>query len=228
MVAKCFYCGNQNVTVAHIKSCSEITHTKSKPALLLATSPQDMAAKMTALATPDAEVKVTTSVATPSYKADLAKMKAKWAADKAAAAAAVVVIPTHAEAAAIDSLTAVQAAAKPVQPQDMEIGFYFHEGDAYKIVWNKSQTKKYAMKLYIQPTWGKNGKTLKGTWVYDSGSIFKLQPEHKMSKEVADNYATSTLEKYGVAFCCVCGKKLTAKESVSAGIGPVCSSKLGI
>jgi len=221
MVAKCFYCQTTNVEIAHIKECAVKTAAAKAPALVTASA---------------APAKVTVQKAIPAYQKAIADLKAKAAPvpvlasveqtaaqlDKAYAAKVEVGVIVE------DKTPAAPAAPEKVAPADMEIGHYFKDGNAYKIVWNKTQTKKYAMKLYIQPFWGKKGKTLKGTWVYDSGAIYNLQPEHKMTKEQADNYAVSTLEKYGVSFCCVCGKKLTAKESVSKGIGPVCAANLGV
>lgn len=258
MVAKCFYCGGQNVTVAHIKSCSTVSHKATKPGLVLAASPADLADKMVALTTPAAPVKVEITAAVPEYKVKIAAMKAKWAAEHTQPAAVpqvansgdlflaqIEALKTVAAANPNISLgdgialaattstpvapvaSAAPAAAAKVLPQDMEIGFYFKDGEAYKIIWNKSQTKKYAEKLYVKKTWNSKGElSYKGSWGYAPGSIYDLQPEHKMSKEIADNYAATTLEKYGVSFCCICGKKLTAKESVAKGIGPVCAGKI--
>lgn len=225
MVAKCFYCKATQVEISHIKECA----TKSKATVATAVP------ALVAVTAPAPAVK-----AVPAHREAMAALKAKNAADTAKVQIGTIVVDATTDANGyliVDSLSAVQekfkesvlastTPATKVAPQDMELGFYFKDGNAYKIVFNKAGTQKYAMKLAIQPTWGKNGKTLTGKWYYSLGSIYDLQPEHKMTKEVADNYAAHTLEKYGVAFCCVCGRKLTAKESVAKSMGPVCSGKL--
>lgn len=198
MVAKCFYCKATNVEIAHIKDCA-----KSNKATVATAVPA-----LVAVTAPAPFV--------PAHHAAMAALKAQNAALS-------VVVPA---APPILLASTPAPVAEKVKPQDMELGFYFKDDDAYKIVLNKSGTMKYAMKLFVVSTWGKNGKGLKGSWQYVSGAIYDLQPEHKMTKEIADNYAASTLEKYGVAFCCVCGRKLTAKESVAKSMGPVCSGKL--
>lgn len=213
MVAKCFYCKATNVEISHIKECAA----KGKKTVATAVP------ALVAVAAPAPAVK-----AAPAHRAAMEKMKMQETPAPAEMITASEIASGMPWSYTPSAPVPAAAPATKVAPADMELGHYFKDGDAYKIVFNKAGTKKYAMKLYIQPTWGKAGKTLKGSWVYDSGAIYNLQPVDKMSKEQADNYAASTMEKYGIAFCCVCGKKLTAKESVTKGIGPVCSAKLGI
>lgn len=59
-----------------------------------------------------------------------------------------------------------------------------------------------------------------GVWEYAPGLVRQLRPEHKMTREQAAEFG----HLYGV--CCVCGATLTNENSIEAGIGPVCSSRL--
>lgn len=55
----------------------------------------------------------------------------------------------------------------------------------------------------------------------DSSALYKLRPEHAMTKEQAAEFGAL----YG--FCVVCGRTLTDEGSIEAGIGPICASKNG-
>lgn len=54
---------------------------------------------------------------------------------------------------------------------------------------------------------------------YDSGAIFKLKPEMKLTLEQAKEFG----RLYGV--CCSCGATLTDENSIAEGIGPICAQK---
>lgn len=74
----------------------------------------------------------------------------------------------------------------------------------------------YAKKLVS--TTDSKGKP-KGRWEYVPGAV----------RDFADLSPLTAAEagviSKAVGYCCICGRTLTAKQSVSAGIGPICSSK---
>jgi hypothetical protein len=88
-------------------------------------------------------------------------------------------------------------------------GFYCQGEDYYKVQTSKSSGKRYAK------VW--NGKG----WDYASGAVFKLSASDKLTEEQAAKFGKKT------GHCCICSKLLTDPKSVSAGIGPVCASKMG-
>jgi hypothetical protein len=97
----------------------------------------------------------------------------------------------------------------------------------YKVKWNKTNTYKYAERLVITDgKWSKSGKP-SGKFMYAGSMMSKLTSENKMTEEQAKAFHDATKAKYGVdyGFCCVCGKLLTVKKSIDAGIGPVCVTK---
>lgn len=109
--------------------------------------------------------------------------------------------------------------------QDLDLGMYQTADAVYKVKFNKAGTQKYAEKLLI--TMGKDGAP-KGKFLYAYGMMAKLTSADKMDEAAAKAFHDATKKKYGqdYGFCCVCGKLLTVKKSIDAGIGPVCSSKL--
>lgn len=99
-----------------------------------------------------------------------------------------------------------------------EPGMYrLNSDDVYQVVWNQSETRLYA-KLYV-PTYVA-GKLHRFDFVYDKGSIFKLDArDHMTVAEVAQLGKQS-------GWCWVCHRKLTIQRSIEAGIGPVCAKKV--
>lgn len=118
--------------------------------------------------------------------------------------------------------------------QDLDLGMYQVEGIIYKVKFNKAGTQKYAEKLLItkKKVWDETTQEYKivpkGQFIYVYGMMAILTSAHKMDEAAAKAFHDATKEKYGVdyGFCCVCGKLLTVKKSINAGIGPVCQSKL--
>lgn len=98
-----------------------------------------------------------------------------------------------------------------------EPGMYRLNGDVFQVVWNQSETHLYA-KLYV-PTFIA-GKLHRFDFVYDKGSIFKLDAKDRMT--VAD---VAQLGKQS-GWCWVCHRKLKIQKSIEAGIGPVCAKKV--
>ena len=123
--------------------------------------------------------------------------------------------------------------------QDLELGMYAVKNEAgeitqvYKIEWNKYKTFKLAKMLVISQKQFFNKETSTWEWkpsgkfVYAKSMIFKLTEHNKMNDADAKTFHDMTKAKYGqdYGFCCVCGKLLTVKKSIAAGIGPVCQSK---
>lgn len=87
-----------------------------------------------------------------------------------------------------------------------KIGFYVCNAGVFKVVKAKTGSHEYALKL-----------TEDGKWEYAPGAIKNLRPETKMTLEYAAAYGRRT------GRCMVCGRTLTKKESVDAGIGPICA-----
>lgn len=98
-----------------------------------------------------------------------------------------------------------------------EPGMYRHNDDVFQVVWNGAGTHLYA-KLYV-PTYV-DGKLHKFEFIYDRGSIFKLDAKDRMT--VAD--VAQLGQQSG--WCWVCHRKLKIQKSIAAGIGPVCAKKV--
>jgi len=102
--------------------------------------------------------------------------------------------------------------------RDAEVGYYLvpshgPDPDVYTIVWNKERTRKYAKVLLLE---GSRAK-----WVYaPNGKGAVLQHGEKLTVEQAAKLG----RLHGV--CVVCGRVLSDPESVEAGIGPVCKTRL--
>lgn len=98
-----------------------------------------------------------------------------------------------------------------------EPGMYQLNGDVFQVVWNQAKTHLYA-KLYV-PTYVA-GKLHKFEFVYDKGSIFKLDAKDRMTVDEVAQLGKQS------GWCWVCHRKLTVQKSIDAGIGPVCAKKV--
>lgn len=87
-------------------------------------------------------------------------------------------------------------------------GFYLNQLGTFKVQKALKSDNLYA-KMF-------NPESKK--WEYYPGAIGKLRPETKMTVDQAKGFG----HLYGA--CMVCMRRLTAEESISAGIGPVCAS----
>jgi hypothetical protein len=91
------------------------------------------------------------------------------------------------------------------------------QGDViFQVVLSK-QGRPYAKKLVATTT--STGKP-KGSWVYAPGEVKNFEDLTPLSAEEAG------VKSKAYGFCCICGRTLTAEQSVAAGIGPICSGKL--
>lgn len=92
-----------------------------------------------------------------------------------------------------------------------EEGFYHNALGIFKVVTNQASGHRYAKKLHIQ-----DGKA---SWEFAKGAVAKLQPNTKLSQEVAAQFGAL----YGQCICCL--RLLDNEESIALGIGPVCRAK---
>ena len=91
---------------------------------------------------------------------------------------------------------------------ELEEGMYIAAGRVFRVIRGKTGGNLYAKEL------------LDGAFVYAPGVIRDLTPDHRMTLEQAASIGHLTGQ------CCVCARTLTKPESVTAGIGPVCSGRL--
>jgi hypothetical protein len=91
-----------------------------------------------------------------------------------------------------------------------KVGMYqTADGTIYRVHESRMSGNLYAKKL----------DALAGTFEYESGAIYRLTADDKMSLENARAWGLET------GMCCVCGTMLTDEVSVANGIGPVCEKK---
>jgi|ADGO01.1.fsa_nt_gi hypothetical protein len=103
--------------------------------------------------------------------------------------------------------------ARPVV--EIEDGMYILDGVIYKVQHAvHGSGSQYAKRLVA----GAPGE--RATFVYAPGVVRKLRPEHRMTMDQAREFGAL----YGT--CCQCGRVLTNEDSIEAGIGPICASKL--
>jgi hypothetical protein len=215
---KCYHCQGKHELVSQVKDCANI--------------PAAFAAKVETGKIVETVIPAkVTVISVPAHRLD-----PKYLALKAKVQTGTVVEPVMVK---IPGLEISVPAPAPVQTtaavktgQDLDLGMY-QITDVngiqmiYKIKWNKTNTYKYAEKLVITDgKWSKSGKP-SGKFVYAGSMMNKLTSENKMTEEQAKAFHDATKAKYGVdyGFCCVCGKLLTVKKSIDAGVGPVCITK---
>ena len=97
-------------------------------------------------------------------------------------------------------------------------GVYDVDVHVYVVKPNGAGTRLYAKRLVEtrNDRYTESGDMLKIEFVYESGAIFTIKPEHRMDIQRAEALTI----RYG--HCIVCGRKLRAGQSVKRGIGPVC------
>jgi hypothetical protein len=102
----------------------------------------------------------------------------------------------------IDDLAFDLSSQKPNRP-----GFYQKDGVGYLVRWNKAGTYLYAERF-------------DGTrFAYESGAMSKLTAGHYIT------LAQASAMSMQIGKCVCCRRRLTVKESVERGIGPVCRKK---
>lgn len=107
----------------------------------------------------------------------------------------------------------------PKEPKERAAdGMYWMPGHGiYRVQTAPNSDFRVAKKLVVTDLG--NGKK-KGRFERQDHMVYKLKPEHRMTEEEAAKYGAL----YG--FCIVCGRTLTHEDSIAAGIGPVCASKV--
>lgn len=89
-------------------------------------------------------------------------------------------------------------------------------GTIYRVKFNKLRTHLYAERVTQETYYGKP----KLVFTYMPGEIKNLTADMRMTVD------TAKIASQHFGACCVCGRTLTAKESIAAGIGPVCASRI--
>ena len=113
---------------------------------------------------------------------------------------------------------------KPVEL--VPVGVYNYEGNLYAVKPSKNNPdRRYAYSIRL------DDELKKFSHEYAKGLIYKLTPEMRVDPNtvVGMNLATVHTDGNGkrVGSCCVCARKLTRKESIERGIGPICAEKVG-
>ncbi len=137
------------------------------------------------------------------------------------AKAAVGTLPRDAASDLIGDLKVLpkESALPPGAPvvEETKPGFYVRGDDVFKVVISKTSNKPYAKQMVvINPGTSK----AKGTWEYAPGIAKELATLTPLSASQAGVLG----KKFGA--CMICGRTLTAKHSIEAGIGPICAGKL--
>lgn len=88
-------------------------------------------------------------------------------------------------------------------------GLYQVGDDIYRVVRAKGGTHHYAKKLDPETK----------IFDYAAGALALIQPEHRMGPEAAEVLSID------LGYCAVCGRALTASDSLKRGIGPICWGK---
>ena len=103
-----------------------------------------------------------------------------------------------------------QAPANPVT----EVGMYLNaEGVAFRVKMSR------AGRLYAE-RFVPEAQARANRFVYEGGAVYRLDASMRMTLEQAKALGAQ------YAQCCVCGRNLSAEQSVEAGIGPVCAGRL--
>ena len=117
----------------------------------------------------------------------------------------------YAKAQARQAQRQAQAPANPVT----EVGMYLNaEGVVYRVKRSRQSGRLYASR-YVPEAQVRSDR-----FVYEGGAVYRLDASMRMTLEQAK--ALGALH----AQCCVCGRDLSAEESVEAGIGPVCAGRI--
>lgn len=116
----------------------------------------------------------------------------------------------------IAKVSELKAARKTAPAAELEDGIYELDGNIYKVVHAVHGSGRQYAKVLIPAL----DDSESWTWEMARGIVAKLTPEMKMDLERAKELGRI----YGV--CVRCGAVLTDEESISAGIGPICSGKM--
>lgn len=93
-------------------------------------------------------------------------------------------------------------------------GFYEHDGIVYRVRPSRSNPERcYADRLRIKVGGG-------GSWQYERGALGRLSEADRIDIDRAKFLGRSH------GFCVICGAVLTDPDSIEAGIGPVCATRV--
>ena len=108
---------------------------------------------------------------------------------------------------------AARVAAAPANPVT-EVGMYLNgAGVAYRVKMSR-QGRLYASRFVPE------AQVRADRFVYEGGAVYRLDASMRMTLEQAKALGAQYSQ------CCVCGRDLSAEQSVEAGIGPVCAGRL--
>lgn len=113
----------------------------------------------------------------------------------------------------IDTLQAHPQKAREDAPA--EEGFYFHDGQVYRVQRSRSSDRLYAKRLQVDEDTGE------GQFVYAPGAMRHLTADDRLTRVQAAEFG------YHHGICAMCGAHLTDPDSVERGYGPICARKLG-
>lgn len=116
----------------------------------------------------------------------------------------------------IDRLIGKVSELRKAQPAaGIEDGMYVLDGVIFKVQHAVHGSGNQYAKRLVAGTPGE-----RASFEYAPGIVRQLRPEHRMTIEAAREFGAL----YGT--CCQCGAVLTNEDSIEAGIGPVCASKI--
>jgi hypothetical protein len=117
---------------------------------------------------------------------------------------------------------AAQAAGSAPAAKVTEGMYIAPDGTIFKVqVAHHGSGKLYAKQLVQMDTPREvRGKEVRFEFVYAAGSISRIQPEWRMTREQGKEFG----DLYGA--CCRCGTVLTDELSIERGMGPTCYSKM--
>lgn len=98
----------------------------------------------------------------------------------------------------------------PMKPVELEVGAYLHDG----IVYSVRQVNKESKRLRAYEF---NHEYRK--WVVNFRIINEIKPEERLTLKQASEFGAQT------GCCCHCGRTLTVRKSIVAGMGKICASR---
>lgn len=126
-----------------------------------------------------------------------------------------------------DNVKSVEPESKPVDRDPTQLvgpGVYSYNGAIFAVKEStKNPGRHYAHLITLV-----DGKY---KHKYAPGVIFKLTEEMRVTGEQVLEMNRLTIREVNgkrVGSCCVCGRMLTKKASIDAGIGPICAGKVGL
>ena len=108
----------------------------------------------------------------------------------------------------ISELKSIAPVLAPAEEGEVVPGMYRVLDVIYRVVVGRTGGNLYAKELVA------------GSFQYSPGAMRFIRPSHRMTVEEVSEYGRLT------GSCCVCARTLTKAESIAAGIGPVCASRV--